>query len=137
MGNKLTFGQLNQIAIRTTVVEVPEFGTDDEGRPFEIVVHGLTVRDRAILSSYLTNFGLREESLSCVIVALASRDDVNGDLVFGESRAAAVDTVSNLHSHYMEAISRLSQVAIELTSDSGDLTTIVNDEKGVVEAEKN
>jgi hypothetical protein len=141
---------LNLAAIRqlpthkTEVVEVPEFGVDEQGEPLVVHVRGLTVKEQHAMNLYL--FDLRpnangkgyQESrrpgadAAFYFTAVCAQDD-EGNMVFGETAVEAIETVSNLPIAYREAINRIALAAIRLSGKADAL----NGTGAVSNAEKN
>jgi hypothetical protein len=132
----LTFRDLPKATAESEVVEVPEFG---EG--FTVNGRGLTVSHYSILGAYMRAAGVDPainggrpavEAMAeyqVINTALGAYDD-NGNLVFGETPAEAINTVRSLPSQYSPAIQRISGVVTRLTSSN-------NQQRVVEDAEKN
>jgi len=136
-GNKLNLALVRELPAsdEPVVVDVAEFG---EG--MTVNVRPLTVADHMLLSALIWKRGqdgaveMKDETeRSAVwlpaIAALAAVDD-DGALVFGLTRAEAVQRASSLPEKYVPAVRRIAQAAIELSG--------LEDEKAAAaEAEKN
>lgn len=139
---------LNLAAIRqlpthkTEVVEVPEFGVDEQGEPLIVHVRGLTVKEQHAMNLYLFDLtqngkGYQEArrpgaDAAFYFTAVCAHDD-EGNMVFGETAVEAIETVSNLPIAYREAINRIALVAMRLSGKAD----AINGTGAVSNAEKN
>lgn len=94
---------------RAKLVELPEFGVDQDGQTFSVVVRELTVADRLFLATYLRD---RPEGALVVVAALAAMDE-EGELVFGPDQRGAVAMCESLPAGYMPALQRIAEAALE------------------------
>lgn len=130
------------------VVDVPEFGTDDDGNDWQVNAYPMTAATQSVYTLYISKFEVIEDedgqktderlyagvnlsrSSMCALAALCSRDD-EGELVFGVDYQDAITRVESLHKRYYPAISRIALTVLRLSKDT------LNPEKGVKAAEKN
>lgn len=136
-GKKLSLALVQAITPgrEPVVIDVPEFG---EG--MTVNVRPLTVADHMLLSALIWKRGqdgaveMKDETeRSAVwlpaIAALAAVDD-DGALVFGLTRAEAMQRASSLPEKYVPAINRIARAAIELSG-------LEDETAAAAEAEKN
>lgn len=115
------------------------FGEDENGEPFTINVHGMTVQKKALLTRYVNEFYLAdsgewasrpklEADSSTVIAAICSYDD-DGNLTFGIDYMDAIRRCESLPETYRGCLIALATVALRLTGSM--------DKEAVDSAEKN
>lgn len=121
----------------TAIVKVPEWGIGPDGDAWEVIVRGLTVRDKHIVDQYARRNGLKEENTGYIVVALGCID-ANGDLLFGETRGEAIEYVNQLPEKDIPVILRLFTEILRLTGQRGDANgQAVTANVAVEDAEKN
>lgn len=117
----------------TETVSVAEFGSDDSGEPWVVLVRAMTVADRAFLGNLMSNAGQAAGSHSATaIVAALSAVDERGELVFGTNRMEAVLNCEKFPAGIAAALERIAEVALRLSRAGAE-----NDSEAVMQAKKN
>lgn len=107
------------------IVEVPEFGHDEDGRPFGVHVIPITVKMRALIHQRAHRIVRidgkmqeipREDTAGVILIAAMCARDENGRFVFGATYEEAVERVESLPGDYAAAIVRISEAALSLSS---------------------
>lgn len=115
-GNQIRLANLPDMGgIKSEVMELPELGNGPDGKAWEANINGLTVRDKSVLGQYLRAYGLHDTSGNAIISALCTTDDT-GNLVFGETRAVAIEFCLNLPEVYLPMINRIASKAVALSA---------------------
>ena len=120
-------------------VEVPEFGEDESGEAYQVIVHALSVHDwnmmfRGVRQSILPGAENGQANRLpvaadydeiCLVAATSARDDA-GELVFGKDVTEAVEYVKELPGDYWPAILRIYGAAMRLSDYSWIGDTAIN-----------
>lgn len=116
----------------TENVPVAEFGTDDTGQPWVVLVRAMTVADRAFLGNLMSaGQAAGSHSATAIIAALSAVDD-GGELVFGANRMEAVLNCEKFPAGIAAALERIAEVALRLSRAGAE-----NDSAAVMQAKKN
>lgn len=121
-------------------VEVPEFGTDEDGDPYSVNVRGMTVHEWSLLlrKAFRIEQNGGEPTYDipddydehCLVAAICSYDD-ESRLVFGVDVEDATKRLMRLPRRYRPALRRIHAKALELSGRSE------SERSSVEEAEKN
>lgn len=128
-GRKLSRQFITQRGDMLRPRQMDEVAVSAFGEDMTVNVKGMTVADK----NYLNQMQQRGHDAMSIVAALCAVDD-DGDLVFGATKAEAVETVENLPEYYRADVASIALAAMRLSGHSQSLN---DDETAVEDAEKN